>query len=134
MTYYVTTPEDMLLLTDAINLLGGLTEPVRGTVVGGPDSLPTEYAGPGTPGWTDTIFRGCWLSADQTMAGVEVVPEMEQFGGQSVMVGDVLVTVPTQAECVEELPPELLIENGAVWWDMGPLPEITPHDGGSCPR
>jgi hypothetical protein len=130
MTYYVTTPEDLTLLSTAANLLAGLTEPVRGVVHGGPDSLPTEFAGPGTPGWTDTLFRGSWVSADQTMAGVEVTPDMLRFAGQSVMVGDVLVTMPTEAEGVEELPPELLEENGAFWWegDTGQTPEEQPPE------
>ena len=115
--YYVTTPEELTLLSTGANLLLGLTEPVRGVVHGGHDSLPTEFAGPGTPGWTDTVFRGSWVSADMTVAAVEIVPEMLALAGQTVMVGDQLVEFPTEAEGVEVLPPELLEENGAFWWD-----------------
>jgi hypothetical protein len=117
MTYYVTTPAALTLLSTAANTLAGLTEPVRGVVHGGPDSLPTEFAGPGTPGWTDTLFRGSWVSADQSMAGIEVTPDMLKFAGQSVMVGDVLMTMPTEDEGVDELPAALLEENGAFWWE-----------------
>lgn len=116
MTYYVTTPEQLTLLSTAVNLLAGLTEPVRGVVHGGPDTLPAEFRGPGTPGWTDTLFRGSWVSADYTLAAIEVVPEMLAFAGQSVMIGDVLVTMPAESDGVEQLPPELHPEQGAFWW------------------
>ena len=114
--YFVSTPEELTLLSQAVNILSGLSEPVRGEVVGGPDTLPREFRGAGTPGWTDTVFRGSWVSADQSIAAVEVLPDMLAFSGQSVQIGDVLVTLPTEAEGVDQLPPELLPENGAFWW------------------
>ena len=114
--YFVTTPDQLTLLSRAANQVLGLVEPVRGTVVGGPDTLPSEYGGVGTPGWTDTVFRGSWVSADYSKAAVEIVPEMLALAGQTVDVDGVGVTFPVESDGVTELPPELLEENGAFWW------------------
>lgn len=117
MSYYVTTPEHLELLASAVNALCGLGQPVRGTVVGGPDFLPTEYTGIGTPGWTDCMFRGSWVSSDLAQAAISVAPEMLTFADQIVVVGELLVEFPSAEEQVEELPASLLPENGAFWWN-----------------
>lgn len=116
MTYYVTTPQHLATLASAVNALCGLSNPVRGTVVGGPDFLPRTFDGPGTPGWTDSVFRGSWVSADLSLAALPVTPDMLAFAGQMVVVGDTLVEFPTEDDGVTELPDALLEVNGAFWW------------------
>jgi hypothetical protein len=115
-TYYVATPQQLVLLAHAVEALLGLTNPVRGVVHGGPDFLPTTFAGFGTPGWTDSVFRGSWVSADLSLAAVPIVPDMLAFAGQIVVVGEHLVEFPSEEDGVEELPDALLEANGAWWW------------------
>ena len=119
--YYVTTPQHLATLASAVNALCGLAQPVKGTVHGDVAFTIPDYAGPGTPGWTDSVFRGSWVSADLSQAAITVVPDMLSFSGQLVVVGDTLVEFPTEADGVAELPPALLPENGAFWWDGTPL-------------
>lgn len=121
--YLVTTPEQLTLLAYAANKLVGFTGPVRGVVHGGPDFLPQTFEGFDTPGWTDSVFRGSWVSADGALAALPVAPAMLAFAGQLVVVGEHLVEFPEESEGVAALPPELLEENGAFWWSGEPLDE-----------
>lgn len=113
----------------------GLSKPVRGVVHGGPDFLPTKYMGVGTPGFTDAVFRGSWVAADFSLAAVEIAPEMMEYAGHVMMIDGVEVTFPSESDGVDELPPELLEENGAFWWIGGesqepeePPPEEPPPE------
>lgn len=114
--YLVSDPDTLMKYARCVDVLVGLQQPLRGTVVGGPDSLPTEWEGVGTPGYTYAAYRGAWRSADETVAGLEVTEIMLPFAGQSATVLGELVTLPTEADLVPEMPPELLEENGATWW------------------
>jgi hypothetical protein len=106
----------LTLLAYAVNKLVGFTGPVRGTVVGGPDFLPRAFEGFDTPGWTDSVFRGSWVSADGALAALPVTESMFAFAGQLVVVDEHLVEFPEESDGVAELPPELLEENGGWWW------------------
>lgn len=119
--YLVTTPARLAELSAAVNVLLGFDKPRRGVTVGGPDFVPQEYTGPGTPGWTDTVYRGSWVSKDLALAAVEVSPEMLGMAGKTVQVNGASVTFPEESEGVDELPAKLLPENGAFWWDGRPL-------------
>lgn len=114
--YLVTAPEIMMKYARALDIIVGLTQPIRGTVVGGPDSLPTAWEGADTPGFTHAAYRGAWKSVDEKIAGLEVTDAMLPFAGMSAEVLGELVTLPTTDQLVKEMPPELLEENGATWW------------------
>ena len=121
--YLITTPEMLSIYSSAIDAQLGIPEPVRGTVVGGPDCLPVEYEGVGTPGWTDAVYRGSWVSADQTEACVEILPDMMQFAGVSFEWAGQHYTFPALDEGVPEIPDRFRPENGGFWWDGAPLSE-----------
>lgn len=114
--YLVSDPTTLMKYARCVDILVGLQQPVRGTVVGGPDSLPTEWAGADTPGYTYAAYRGAYKSADEKIAGLEVTEVMLPFAGQSAEVNGDLVTLPTTDQLQKEMPPELLEENGATWW------------------
>jgi hypothetical protein len=121
--YLVTTPEMLSIYSSAIDAALGLPEPVRGTTVGGPDCVPFVYGGIGTPGWTDAVYRGSWVSADRTEACVEIVDDMRQFAGAAFEWNGQAYVFPTLDEGVPELPARFLPENGGFWWDGAPLGE-----------
>lgn len=120
MTYLVTTPDQLTLLAYAVNKLLDFRGPVRGTVVGGPDFLPQTFEGFDTPGWTDSVFRGSWVSADCALAALPVTEAMFAFAGQLVVVGEHLVEFPEESDGVAELPHALTLEGGAFWWSGEP--------------
>ena len=121
--YLVTTPAMLTVYSSAIDAALGLAEPVRGTVVGGPDCLPLEYAGIGTPGWTDAMYRGAWVSADRTEACVEVRAEMQSFAGVPFEWAGQQYVFPALEEGVTEIPERFLPEAGGFWWNGAPLVE-----------
>lgn len=116
--YLVRTPSELVAIARAVNVLVGLSAPVRGAVVGGPDTLPTEYQGMGTPGWTDAASRGSWVAADLSLAAAPVPAGMEQFSGLTVELDGAPYTLPLLEEAVteEQLPYALTPEGGAFWW------------------
>jgi hypothetical protein len=121
--YLITTPAMLTIYSSAIDAALGIAEPVRGTVVGGPDCLPLEYEGIGTPGYTDAVYRGAWVSADRTEACVEVRPEMTTFAGMPFEWAGQAYVFPTLDEGVTEVPDRFLPENGGLWWNGAPLTE-----------
>jgi hypothetical protein len=124
--YLVTTPEMLSIYSSAIDAQLGIPEPVRGEVVGGPDCVPLVYGGVATPGWTDAVYRGSWVSADRTEACVEITPDMTQFAGMTFEWDGQSYTFPSLEEGVSELPARFLAENGGFWWDGSPLVEEPP--------
>lgn len=116
--YLIRTPAELVTIGRAVDVITGLAEPVRGVVSGGPDTLPREYEGPATPGWTDAASRGSWVSADLSMAAAPVPEGMEQLAGLTVEIDGEPYTLPTMDEAVaaEDLPFELTPDGGAFWW------------------
>jgi hypothetical protein len=124
--YLVTTPALLSVYSSVIDATLGIPEPVRGTTVGGPDCVPTTYQGIGTPGWTDAVYRGSWVSADRTEACVEILPDMMQFAGMPFTWAGVDYVFPSLDEGVPEIPARFLPENGGFWWDGAPLADEAP--------
>ncbi len=118
MMYLVTSPAQLALYARAINVLAGLAQPVRGVTVGGPDFVPLEYTGFGTPGWTDCVYRGSWVIADLSEACAHVSDDLLQYAGLQVDIGEgVIVTLPGVEVAVEEIPERFTESEGAFWWD-----------------
>jgi hypothetical protein len=65
--------------------------PRRGTVVGGPDYLPTVYT-PGAAGWTDQLVSEPVDLGDGTGV-LEVPPDAEVYAGAKVTVSGKAVTI-----------------------------------------
>lgn len=122
MIYLITTPAQLSLYARAINVLAGLAQPVRGTTVGGPDFVPLRYTGLGTPGWTDSVYRGSWVTADLSEACAQVSEDLLQYAGMQVDVGDgEIVTLPGLDVAVTDIPARFTEAQGAFWWDGKPL-------------